>query len=88
MENNRQAEELDLSPVELEMLQILLREWPLLGEWLLREFKIREKQAIESLIRDEDRDNYHRGYIMAYRDMRERMMSLREEILGSEDTDE
>lgn len=82
------AEELDLAPVELEMLEVLLREWPLLGEWLLREFKVREKQAIESLIRDEERGNFYRGCVDAYRQMRERFMSLREEILGTEDLNE
>ena len=74
-----QAEELGLEPVELQMLQEVLREYPLLVEWLLKEWRQEERRQVEMLIK-EDSDLY-RGQIKAYRACRDRMLTLRREIL-------
>jgi hypothetical protein len=64
------------------MLQSILREWPLLGEWLLRELRLVEREAIEQLIKGED--STHRGAIVASRRLRDRVMTIRRELLGED----
>ena len=76
------AEQLSLEVVEAQMLQSILREWPLLGEWLLRELRLVEREAIEQLIKEED--NTFRGAIVASRRLRDRVMTLRRELLGED----
>lgn len=76
---DRKAKELQLEEVECRMLEEVLREYPLLVEWLLKEWRVQERQLVEHLIK-EDSDQV-RGQVKAYRSMRDRMMTLRREIL-------
>jgi hypothetical protein len=76
------AQELSLEVVEAQMLQSVLREWPLLGEWLLRELRRVEREAIEALIKNEDTSC--RGAIVASRRLRDRVMAIRRGLLGED----
>ena len=77
---DNRAEELGLEQVECRMLEEVLKEYPLLMEWLLKEWRIVERQLVEQLIKDNS--DLVRGQIKAYRACRDRMMVLRREILG------
>ena len=77
---DKRTEELQLEPVELPMLEEVLREYPLLVEWLLKEWRAEERVLVEALIKDNS--DLVRGQIKAYRACRDRIMTLRREVLG------
>jgi hypothetical protein len=77
---DNRAEELQLEQVELQMLEEVLREYPLLVEWLLKEWRAQERQLVEHLIKEDS--DVVRGQVKAYRACRDRIMTLKREVLG------
>lgn len=78
------ADRLELAEVEVEMFRAVLGEWPLLGEWFLRQLRERERVAIEGLVAGVDVD-VERGRIKALRSLRDMWLTLKGEVTGGED---